>query len=219
MSRTWLMTFLASCGVHGVIAWWLWSPSGMTAVKPSRTVEVELRPYRAVEARRVAGPETRQTVTKRRAARTVAPAVPVIPVSISKEGEPAVVPSPEGVPGDEELTGGGGGEADAGVTSGSAAPPPPPPPPPPDTEAAVIALPRFAYPERAREDGVEGVVRLWIRLDARGEVVEIEVREEPGAGLGEAARRAVMRGKFRAATHLGEPVQSSFEYLYRFELL
>lgn len=82
----------------------------------------------------------------------------------------------------------------------------------------MLWLPRVEYPLEAREDGLEGVVRLSVLVDAQGRIISVEVLEEPGSGLGEAARRAMLKGTFRAATHLGSGVASSFEYLYRFEL-
>ena len=58
-----------------------------------------------------------------------------------------------------------------------------------------------------------------VRKYDRGQVISVEVREEPGAGLGEAARRAVSAGRFSPATRSGAGIPCSFEYLYRFELL
>lgn len=80
-------------------------------------------------------------------------------------------------------------------------------------------MPRIAYPETARADDVEGVVRLWVRLDARGRVTGVEVLEDPGSGLGAAARSALMGATFRPATHLGAAVSTGFQYVYRFALL
>ncbi len=112
--------------------------------------------------------------------------------------------------------GGGDGEADVG---GGDEVGPPSPQPPPDTQAELLVMPRIAYPETARADDVEGVVVLWVALDERGRVINVIIREEPGSGLGAAARSALLGATFRPATHLGAGVSTGFEYVYRFRLL
>jgi TonB family protein len=121
-----------------------------------------------------------------------------------------------GVPGDQEVVpGGSGGTEEEGVVTAS----PPPPPPPPDTSVELLLLPRIAYPENARSDGVEGRVRLWVQLDETGQVLSVEVLDEPGSGLGDAARKALLNATFKPPTHLGRREATAFEYVYRFQLL
>lgn len=86
------------------------------------------------------------------------------------------------------------------------------------TPARLLALPEVDYPPRALAEELEGVVRLWVTLDERGQVVTVEVRSEPGLGLGDAAREALSRARFEPARRGAEPVSSAFEYVYRFEL-
>lgn len=203
------VALLISCALHvAVFLSFKVAPAPVRAPE-TRRVEIELR---QVEARR--GPpavENKKRVSKRPpAARKSAP---IVSTPIVDEGVPVAPPSgptgptdgEEGANGEEGETGGGGGSWS-------------PPPPPLDTRAEVLSLPRVEYPLEAREEGVEGVVRLRVRLDSFGRVLRIEVLEDPGSGLGEAARRAMMKATFRAATHLGANVECSFEYLYRFEL-
>ena len=83
----------------------------------------------------------------------------------------------------------------------------------------MLSLPRIPYPETARADRVEGRVRLWVQLDETGRVLSVEVLDEPGSGLGEAARRALLNATFKPPTHLGLREATAFEYVYRFQLL
>lgn len=200
------IALLASCAVHVAFAWLLWGEPVAPVATVVRPIEIELRPFRQVEARRAApGPAKRQASASRR--RISAPVIAPVVTELS---------APAGSPGVEESSGGGGGgeEEDAGIGEGKAAPPPPPP----DTAAAVLALPRVEYPLGAREDGVDGVVRLWVVVDAHGRVSSVQILEDPGSGLGEVARSALLRATFRPATHLGAAISAGFEYLYRFEL-
>ena len=47
------------------------------------------------------------------------------------------------------------------------------------------------YPAEARETGVEGICRLQYEITEEGMVENIEVIEEPGAGIGESAMSAL----------------------------
>jgi TonB family protein len=74
------------------------------------------------------------------------------------------------------------------------------------------------YPKEALEKRIEGEVKLRIGLDATGKVVKVEVLEEPGAGLGEAAKRAAMQFEFSPAEVNGQPSAISLTFTVRFEL-
>lgn len=195
---------IASVGVHAVLVWAMWSVPVPRAEPVRVPVEMELRPFvRPVEARRTPVTENRKASARRRG-----PAVSA-PIAVAATGSLSVL---EGSAPEQQPSGEGDGDEEVGTTA-------PPPPPPPDTRAELIVMPRIAYPETARADDVEGVVRLFVKLDARGQVLEVEILEEPGSGLGDAARRAVMGATFRPATHLGAGVPTGFEYVYRFRLL
>ena len=85
-------------------------------------------------------------------------------------------------------------------------------------EARLQAMPPVTYPEAARLEGIEGVVRLWVEVDASGAVTQVHVRDTPDVSLGEAARNALARARFVPAERGGRKTSTAFEYVYRFEL-
>ena len=127
-------------------------------------------------------------------------------------------------------------------TTASAAPPPepiaipapvPPPPEPRESEpvsrvyAAVPSggtqpeeveriVPR--YPSEARRAGAEGsvVIRGIVRRD--GTIDDVEILKDLPYGLGEAAREAVSRWRFRPATYRGEPIDVYYTVTVNFRL-
>jgi periplasmic protein TonB len=75
------------------------------------------------------------------------------------------------------------------------------------------------YPEEAKKNDVEGTVRMRITVDDAGKVVEVkQAGPAIGFGLDEAARRAILRCKFKPAIKAGEPVATSFVYADTFQL-
>jgi len=78
------------------------------------------------------------------------------------------------------------------------------------------AVPR--YPNAARRAGVEGavVVRGIVRRD--GTIDDVEIIKDLPHGLGEEARRAVRRWRFRPATYLGEPIDVYYTVTVNFRL-
>ena len=193
---------IVSCGVHGVVVWSMWSAPVRRVEVVREPIELELLPFvRPVEARRTPVTESRKKASSRRRG----PVAALAPAPVAEFGEPEAVAER-----------GGDGEADVGVGDEVG---PPSPPPTPDTQAELLVMPRIVYPESARADDVEGIVRLWVELDAGGRVINVSIREEPGSGLGAAARSALLGATFRPATHLGAAVSTGFEYVYRFRLL
>jgi TonB family protein len=130
--------------------------------------------------------------------------------------------------------------APATETTASAAPPPPEPinipapmPQPVESEpvsrvyAAVPVggtqpeelervIPR--YPTEARRAGVAGavVIRGIVRRD--GTIDNVEILKDLPYGLGEAAREAVSRWRFRPATYRGEPIDVYYTVTVNFRL-
>ncbi|HEX8172160.1 MAG TPA: TonB family protein [Thermoanaerobaculia bacterium] len=78
------------------------------------------------------------------------------------------------------------------------------------------ALPR--YPAAARRAGVQGpvVVRGIVRRD--GTIDNVEVIRDLPYGLGDEARRAVERWRFRPATYRGEPIDVYYTVTVNFKL-
>jgi TonB family protein len=78
------------------------------------------------------------------------------------------------------------------------------------------AIPR--YPAAARRAGVQGpvVIRGIVRRD--GTIDNLEIIKDLPYGLGEEARRAVNRWRFRPATHRGEPIDVYYTVTVNFRL-
>ena len=74
------------------------------------------------------------------------------------------------------------------------------------------------YPPNARRAGAAGavVIRGIVRRD--GTIDEIEIIKDQPYGLGEAARDAVRRWRFRPATYQGEPIDVYYTVTVNFRL-
>ncbi|MBQ0932978.1 energy transducer TonB [Ideonella alba] len=79
------------------------------------------------------------------------------------------------------------------------------------------ALP--AYPEAAREDGLQGRVRLQLQIDAQGRVESVQWLQRSGIALLDLAARDAARGwRYEPARVGGEAVASSVSVAIRFQL-
>jgi protein TonB len=87
-----------------------------------------------------------------------------------------------------------------------------------DSQPTVIGDVRIPYPEDARSRGIEGTVVLSVLVDENGKVRSVKVVSGPGAGLDQAAEKAVERIRFRPATRKGQPVAAQITYRYTFLL-
>jgi protein TonB len=87
-----------------------------------------------------------------------------------------------------------------------------------DSQPTVIGDVRIPYPEDARSRGVEGTVVLSVLVDETGRVRTVKVISGPGAGLDQAAAKAVERIRFRPALRRGQPVAAQITYRYTFLL-
>ena len=87
-----------------------------------------------------------------------------------------------------------------------------------DSQPTVIGDVRIPYPEDARSRGIEGTVVLSVLVDETGKVRAVKVISGPGAGLDQAAAKAVERIRFRPATRKGQPVAAQITYRYTFLL-
>jgi protein TonB len=120
-------------------------------------------------------------------------------------------------------------------TTASAAPPPAPPEPAPapalpPAQGVYSAVPLGgtqpmeidrvlpSYPVTARRAGVQGavVVRGIVRRD--GTIDDVEIIKDLPYGLGDAARGAVSRWRFRPATYRGEPIDVYYTVTVNFRL-
>lgn len=76
-----------------------------------------------------------------------------------------------------------------------------------------------AYPQAAREDGLEGPVDLWVGVTAQGLVRQVDWARRSGILLLDlAARNAVRQWRFQPALQDGEPVAGSLHVVIRFRL-
>jgi protein TonB len=90
---------------------------------------------------------------------------------------------------------------------------------PPSFGARYLDNPKPAYPMIARRRGLEGIVRLDVRVSPEGIPVAVKVRESGGhESLDEAAVTAVWHWRFVPARRSGEPVEASVVVPIRFRL-
>lgn len=90
---------------------------------------------------------------------------------------------------------------------------------PPSYGASYLHNPKPGYPMIARRRGLEGVVRLDVRVSVDGVPISVKVREGSGyEALDEAALNAVWHWKFTPARRGGEAVEASFVVPIRFQL-
>ena len=130
-----------------------------------------------------------------------------------------------GSPGDRDDDGEGRGKgAGSGAGSGSA-----PVKRKPVDAASVTTLPsplskpsddelRDAYPEVARQKGLDGNVVLELLVDEEGRVARVRVTRPAGDGFDEVAVRLVKRHRFRPGRKDGVPVSVWIPYTYKFRL-
>jgi len=83
----------------------------------------------------------------------------------------------------------------------------------------VVLEQQIPYPAEARKLGIDGKVRLRVDIDKKGRVVKVQVLQDPGGGLGQAAAKAIKGFLFSPAIGLsGKPVDYRITYTYVFEL-
>ena len=79
--------------------------------------------------------------------------------------------------------------------------------------------PTPAYPDLARQAGVEGVVTLWIYVNADGTVADVQLYNSSGVNsLDEAAMSAAWNTRWSPARNNGQPVGVWTSLSYNFEL-
>jgi protein TonB len=66
---------------------------------------------------------------------------------------------------------------------------------------------KIVYPEIAKRAGVEGKVYVKAFVDEKGNVTKVEIQKGLGAGLDEAAMKAVKETKFKPGKQRGKPVK------------
>lgn len=88
-----------------------------------------------------------------------------------------------------------------------------------DAQPRAMARIEPAYPEAARRQGIEGTVKLRLRIDEFGVVREVEVEEgEPPGVFDASALEAFSQGRFVPARKDGRPVRALIYIRVRYEL-
>lgn len=87
-----------------------------------------------------------------------------------------------------------------------------------DSNMKIISKPRAPYTDRARQEGITGMVTLLLLFAANGEIPVIIVLEGLGGGLSEEAVKAARQIKFQPRIRDGKPVASVFSIQYGFTI-
>ena len=87
----------------------------------------------------------------------------------------------------------------------------------PSFDRTVLAS-RITYPPLAKRQGIEGLVVLRLYISSSGKIERIEVEEDPGYGLAEAAVRAFTGLQGKPAILEGKAVAVMLRYPVRFTL-
>jgi TonB family protein len=77
---------------------------------------------------------------------------------------------------------------------------------------------KIGYPEEAKENEIEGIVKILTMIDRDGEVLDAQVIEGIGYGCDEAARLAVFYHRFKPGLIRGEKVKVQMEIPIEFRL-
>lgn len=87
-----------------------------------------------------------------------------------------------------------------------------------DQPARLLQEGTAQYPARAEREGVAGWVRLYLVVDARGQVRDLQVLavDPPGYGFEQAALKAMRESRFEPARLRQVPVSQRFTKEYRF---
>ncbi len=86
-------------------------------------------------------------------------------------------------------------------------------------EPVATEIPKGEYPPEAQRAGLEGEVKLRLRIGADGRVEKATVVRDPGHGFGPAAVESALRHfRFRPATRHGDPVATEIVFTVRYEL-
>jgi len=86
-------------------------------------------------------------------------------------------------------------------------------------QAQLLSQVSIPYPEKAREEAMEGhvLIRVWIAKNGFPEKTEI-VKTSGYSLLDDVTNEAFKQARFEPATRLGMPVESMRQFLIRFEL-
>ncbi len=80
--------------------------------------------------------------------------------------------------------------------------------------------PQPDYPEKARQDSVEGKVYVWVHVDTSGCVKEWQlIQEKPeGYGFGQATEQVIVKWEFTPCIESGRPKSNWIAIPFKFKL-
>jgi periplasmic protein TonB len=87
-----------------------------------------------------------------------------------------------------------------------------------DREPVPITLGSPTYPEKAKKDGIEGMVYVSAFVDAKGKVTEAKIEKSTAVVLDSAALAAARKSVFTPASKDGKPVGAWVTLPYKFKL-
>jgi TonB family protein len=132
------------------------------------------------------------------------PEIPPPAVAETRE-PPPLAPAPEPAPEREPVR----TQASGGVYSSV---------PPGGTQPEELSRSIPNYPSAARRAGVQGAVVVRGIVRKNGRIDQVEVIKDLPYGLGDEARRAVSRWRFRPATYQGQPIDVYYTVTVNFRL-
>ena len=86
------------------------------------------------------------------------------------------------------------------------------------TQPRVLKEVRAKYPNRLKEEGIEGQVRLRVAITKTGKTKAVKVIKSLHPVLDKLAKQSLMRFRWKPATVNGEPVDTKITYNYGFAL-
>jgi protein TonB len=229
-TAVWARATLGVLALHGLLLWAVWQSGAASSADrvdpPAQPAVLMLWRLAAAPAREQAGPtpppRAAAAVTKPRGPMTLPPRpAPSLPAAHSAEmPAQADAPATDAAPAVPAAT--AAWPADHG-----SAPSPAPEPARPDSAEAPIVLaradhrhcPGAPYPAALLERGIEGAVRLRVRVDPEGRPAEVLLQAGSGWRLFDDAALQRARGcRFFPARRGGAPVESWVEFPVRFAL-
>jgi periplasmic protein TonB len=87
-----------------------------------------------------------------------------------------------------------------------------------DREPVPITLGSPTYPDKAKKDGIEGMVYVSAFVDAHGKVTEAKIERSTAAVFDSAALAAARKSVFTPASKDGKPVGAWITFPYKFKL-
>jgi TonB family protein len=76
-----------------------------------------------------------------------------------------------------------------------------------DENPVPIFTPAVEYPERAREQGIQGVLKVEFIIDISGRVQSVTILESPHPSISAEARKTIAQWRFKPARNKGVPVR------------